>query len=106
MDAMLWGFISLTIIIIAFCCLFYKKYLCCLLCSISSFIPIGLTGYHWFLMLEGSGKNTSLLGFSRYPAALIILLILFLLSVSSTIISFVLNFHSKRKMRGKKEVLL
>ena len=53
-----------------------------------------LSGYNWRLALIDSGKNPAWLGFSRYPFALITLLLLVMVALFS-IITNILQFFKE-----------
>lgn len=75
------GMFAAIVLIMSICCLYYKK---SFLGFVGSIVTIALTcctGYSWKIMLINSGKDTTLLGFNRYPAALIILAILLLTAI-------------------------
>ena len=48
-----------------------------------------LTGYYWKEMLVDSGKDATLLGFNRYPAVLIVFVILLLTAFIMMVVSII-----------------
>lgn len=89
METMSTGMFAVVVLIVSGCCLYYKKLF---LGFISSIVAVALTywtGYSWKLMLIGSGKDATLLGFNRYPAALIILAILLIAAFVFMIVSII-----------------
>lgn len=95
METMAFGMLSVVVFVAAVCCLCCKKTLWGLIASIASIALTCWTGYCWKLMLISSGKDASLFGFHRYPAALIILCILLFLAIFSTVFS-VISMARKR----------
>ena len=89
METMALGFFALAFVIISICCIYYKKSISGIVCSAAAMILTCLTGHSWKEMLIGSGKDTTLLGFNRYPAALIILAILLLTAFILMIVSII-----------------
>ena len=75
---MAFGLFALTVLVIAVCCLHFRKYAWGVACSVTGLVLTCLTGFFWIKMLVESGKDSTLLGFHRYPAALVILGMLFL----------------------------
>lgn len=73
MNTIVPGLLAVTVLLVSVCLLRAGKPLGGLACSVSAFPLIYCTGYGWRAMLINSGKGTALLGFSRYPAAPIIL---------------------------------
>jgi len=89
MNSIAFGVLTAAMLIISGCCLYCKKPILGFLSSIAAMVLTCLTGYSWKLMLTDSGKDTALLGFSRYPAAPVILCILFLLAAAGMILSII-----------------
>ena len=89
METMALGFFALVFLIISICCMYYKKPIGGIVCSVATMALTYLTGHSWKEMLIGSGKNTTLLGFNRYPAALIILAMLFSAAFILMIVSII-----------------
>jgi|GEM_PF-738853 len=81
------GMFSGTVLILSVCFLCLKKPFWSLVCNMAIVVLVCWTGYGWKLMLISSGKDTTLLGFYRYPAALIILAILLLSALILMIVS-------------------
>ena len=71
METMALGMFAVSVLILSGVCVYYKKPVIGFVSSIAAMALTCLTGYSWKLMLIDSGKDTTLLGFSRYPAALI-----------------------------------
>ena len=87
METMMFGLFSVTLVISAIGCLGCRKPVSGFICSIAAMVCVCLTGYFWREMLINSGKNPALLGFERYPAALVILVVLFLGALTTLAIS-------------------
>ena len=90
METMAIGMFTVVVLIVSGCCLYYKKPFISFVSSIAAVALTCWTGYSWKLLLIESGKDTTLLGFNRYPAALIILCMLLFLAVVGMIISVIL----------------
>ena len=78
METLALGLFTLTLLLFSICCLYHKKPLWGMVCSVAAVVLTFLTGLSWKEMLIASGKDTTLLGFQRYPAAPGILAILLL----------------------------
>ena len=78
METLALGLFTLTLLLISICCLYHKKPLWGMVCSAVAVVFTFLTGLSWKEMLVASGKDTTLLGLQRYPAAPGILAILLL----------------------------
>ena len=89
METMILGMFAVITLIISICFLCYKKPIWSLIGNIVTLALICWTGYHWKLMLIGSGKDVTDLGLERYPAALILLSILFLTAIILLIVSII-----------------
>lgn len=89
METMALGSFAFMTLVISVCCLHYKKSIWGLVSSVTAIILTYLTGRSWRLMLTSSGKDTTLLGFNRYPAALMILSVLLLGAFALMIVSVV-----------------
>ena len=89
METMAIGMFAVMGLIVSGCCLYYKKLFWGFLSGIVTVALTCWTGYSWKLMLVGSGKDATLLGFYRYPAALIILAILLIAAFVFMIVSIV-----------------
>lgn len=89
METILFGTLALTLAIISVCCLYYKKAIFSLICSIGSIPVTYFVGYCWREMLIASGKNTALLGFNRYPLVVIILAVLLIVAFVVSIVSII-----------------
>lgn len=99
METMALGMLAVVVLIMSGCCLYYKKPF---LGFASSIVTMALTcwaGYSWKLMLISSGKDTTLLGFNRYPAALIILAILSFIAFILPIVA-VIGIARQSKSKG------
>ena len=96
METMALGMFAVSVLILSGICMYYKKPFIGFVSSIAAMALTCLTGYSWKLMLIGSGKDTTLLGFSRYPAVLILLCVLLLLVAVSMTVSVIL-ITRKRK---------
>ena len=81
------GLFAVIILIVSACCLYYKKPFWSFSGNIIAMALTCWTGYRWKLMLISGGKDTTLLGFNHYPAALIILAILWLTAFILLIVS-------------------
>ncbi len=99
METMAIGLFAVVALIISACCLYYKKPFLSFVSNIISMALTCWTGYSWKLMLINSGKDTALLGFNRYPAALIILVILLLTAFILLIVS-IIWIAKQNKSRG------
>jgi len=97
MEAMALGFLALTFLIISICCLYYKKPILGIVCSGAVMILTYLTGHSWKELLMESGKDTALLGFVRYPAAPVILAVLFIAAFILMILSVVVIARRNKK---------
>ena len=75
METIALGLFTLTLLLISICCLYHKKPLWGMVCSVAAVVLTVLTGLSWKEMLIASGKDT---GLQRYPAAPGILAILLL----------------------------
>lgn len=89
METMALGMFAVVVLIMSGCCLYYKKPFLGFASSIVTMALTCWTGYSWKLMLINSGKDTALLGFNRYPAAVIILAILLLTAFILLIVSII-----------------
>ena len=76
METMAVGMLAGIALIFSACCVYAKRFLYGLIGSVIAAVLTVQTGYSWKSMLLDSGKDTALLGFDRYPAALIILAVL------------------------------
>ena len=99
METMALGMFAVSVLILSGVCVYYKKPVIGFVSSIAAMALTCLTGYSWKLMLIDSGKDTTLLGFSRYPAALIILCILLLLAAVSMTFSVILILRKRRNIK-------
>ena len=72
------GMLAATFLVVSGFCLYCKKPLWSLLGNIAAMFLTCGTGFMWRRMLTDSGKDPAWLGFQRYPAALILLAVLFL----------------------------
>ena len=99
METMALGMFAVSVLILSGICMYYKKPFIGFVSSIAAMALTCLTGYSWKLMLIDSGKDTTLLGFSRYPAALIILCILLLLAAVSMTFSVILILRKRRNIK-------
>lgn len=97
METMALGMLSIISLVVSGCCLYCKKPGWGLLSSMTATALIYGTGYCWRAMLMASGKDTTLLGFSRYPAAPVLLCILALGAVIGMIVSIVLMIRNGKK---------
>ena len=93
MDTMVFGLLTVSALAAAGVCLYHKRPLPGLLFSLGAVGILWLTGRSWFFMLLSSGKDTALLGFQRYPAAPVILLVLTAGAISGVILSIVKLIH-------------
>lgn len=103
MEAMALGFIAAVILVLS-ACYSRKKPVFGLLGGIAA-IPLTLqAAYFWTEMLIMSGKDTTLLGFKRYPTAFIIFCALLFLSAFVIILSIitVIKQKSNDKLFGEK----
>ena len=89
METMAIGMFAIMVLIVSGCCLYYKKPFGSFVSNIVAMVLTCCTGYSWKLMLMNSGKDTTLLGFNRYPAALTILSILLLAAFILLIVSII-----------------
>ena len=78
MKTMTFGLLVCAGLSVALWCLLRKRPVGALVGGGIAMILTCLTGCSWREMLIDSGKETALLGFQRYPAVLVILVILFL----------------------------
>ena len=99
METMAFGMFAVVILILSGVCVYYKKPFIGFVSSIAAMALTCLTGYSWKLMLIDSGKDTTLLGFSRYPAVLILLCILLLLAAVSMTLSVILILRKRRNIK-------
>ena len=90
MEAMASGLFALTFVILSWCCLSIKRNIWAIICGITALPLIYIAGHYWREMLAVSGKDTALLGFYRYPAAPIILILLLIFALLSMIIGIFL----------------
>ena len=98
METMATGMLAGIVLILAACCVYAKRLLCGLIGSGIAALLTVQTGYYWKSMLLNSGKDTTLLGFGRYPAALILLAVLLLAAVLIAAISIIgiVRRHSRK----------
>jgi hypothetical protein len=96
MKTMAFGMLAFLLLLCSVCCLHYRRPRLGLVCSAVTVMLTGLTGYSWREMLLGSGKDTALLGFHRYPAAVILLAGLLLAAVAVTAVSILRSVGRKR----------
>ena len=89
METMALGMFAVIVLIMSGGCLYHKKPFLGFASSIVAMALTCWTGYSWKLMLINSGKNTTLLGFNRYPIAVIILAILLLTAFILLIVSII-----------------
>ena len=89
METMAVGMLAGIVLILAACCVYAKRLLCGLIGSVMTAALTIQTGYCWKSMLLNSGKDTTLLGFARYPAALVLLALLLLAAVLIAAISII-----------------
>ncbi|MBQ6874970.1 MAG: hypothetical protein IJN46_01905 [Lachnospiraceae bacterium] len=89
METMVLGLLALTFLLISICCLCHKKPVWGMICSVAAMVLTCLTGYSWKELLIGSGKDTTLLGLHRYPAAPMILAILLLAALLLMIVGII-----------------
>ena len=101
METMALGMFAVSVLILSGICMYYKKPFIGFVSSIAAMALTCLTGYSWKLMLIDSGKDTTLLGFSRYPAALIILAALMLTAFIMMIVSGILILQRSKNKSGK-----
>lgn len=101
METMAFGMFAVVILILSGVCVYYKKPVIGFVSSIAAMALTYLTGYSWKLMLTDSGKDTTLLGFSRYPAALIILAALMLTAFIMMIVNGILILKRSKSKSGK-----
>ena len=101
METMAFGMFAVVILILSGVCVYYKKPVIGFVSSIVAMALTCLTGYSWKLMLTDSGKDTTLLGFSRYPAALIILAALMLTAFIMMIVNGILILKRSKSKSGK-----
>jgi len=99
METMALGTFAVVVLIMSGCCLYYRKPFWSFVSNITAMALTCWTGYSWKLMLMNSGKDTALLGFNRYPAALIILSILLITAFVLLIVS-IIWMARKNKSRG------
>jgi len=91
--------LAVVILIVSACFLYCKKLIWSFVSSIIAMALTCVTGYNWKLMLISSGKNTTLLGFKHYPAALIILALLLLAALILLILS-IFRIAMQNKTKG------
>ena len=98
METMAVGMLAGIVLILAACCVYAKRLLCGLIGSVIAALLTVQTGYCWKSMLLNSGKDTTLLGFDRYPAALILLAVLLLAAALVAAVSIVgiVGRHSRK----------
>ena len=101
METKAFGMFAVVILILSGVCVYYKKPVIGFVSSIAAMALTYLTGYSWKLMLIDSGKDTTLLGFSRYPAALIILAALILTAFIMMIVNGILILKRSKSKSGK-----
>ncbi len=89
METMAVGMLAGIALILAAYCVYAKRPLCGLVGSVMTAVLTIQTGYCWKSMLLNSGKDTTLLGFDRYPAALILLAVLLLAAALIAAVSVV-----------------
>ena len=89
METMAVGMLAGIALILSACCVYAKRPLCGLIGSVMTAALTIQTGYCWKSMLLNSGKDTTLLGFARYPAALVLLALLLLAAVLIAAISII-----------------
>ena len=87
METVAVGMLAGIVLILSVCCVYAKRLLCGLIGSGIAALLTVQTGYCWKSMLLNSGKDTTLLGFARYPAALILIAVLLLAAVLIAAIS-------------------
>ena len=99
METMAIGMFAVMVLVVSGCCLYYKKPFWSFVSNIVAMALTCWTGYSWKLMLINSGKDTTLLGFNRYPVALTILSILLLVAFILLIVS-IIGIVRRNKSRG------
>ena len=96
METLAIGMFAVVVLIVSACFLYCKKPFWSFLSSIVTLALTCWTGYSWNSLLMSSGKDTTLLGFHRYPAALILLAILLLAAFVLMIVSIVGMVRQRR----------
>jgi len=76
MAAMAAYILALILLTISVYCLYCKKAIPGIVCSTAAAVFTYFCGYFWKELLKVSGKDTALLGFNRYPAAVILIAVL------------------------------
>ena len=89
METMVLCMLAFLALVAAGSCLYCNRPLAGLAACFGAMVFLWLTGRSWLFMLIDSGKDTAFLGFHRYPAAPVILLVLAVLSVCGMILSIV-----------------
>ena len=89
METMAFGAFALTVLTVSALLIYNKKYLCGICGSIAAIILTSFSGLSWRKMLIDSGKDTALLGFRSYPAALVILMLLLVCAMIVLLVSLV-----------------
>ena len=89
METMAVGMLAGIALILSACCVYAKRPLGGLIGSVTTVVLTVQTGYGWKSMLLNSGKDTTLLGFDRYPVALILLAVLLLAAALIAVVSVV-----------------
>ena len=97
METMALGMLALIFLIVAVCCLIYRKPLLGFASSIVTIMLTYLTGCSWKELLMNGGKDTALLGFQRYPAAPILLAILLIAAFVVLMVSIAWAARKNRK---------
>ena len=97
METIALGMLALIFLIVAVCCLIYRKPLLGFASSIVTIMLTYLTGCSWKELLMDGGKDTALLGFRRYPAAPILLAILLIAAFVVLMVSIAWAARKNRK---------
>ena len=97
METMVLCMLAFLALVAAGSCLYCNRPLAGLAACFGAMVFLGLTGRSWFFMLVSSGKETALLGFHRYPAVSVALLVLALLAVSGILFSITMLVRRKYK---------
>jgi len=94
--AILYGFLSLTIAVIAVSTL-RKLPFVSVLSGLTTNVFLVLSAHNWRLALIDSGKNTAWLGFERYPLVLILYIVLVLTGAVCVVIGLIRLFRKHGK---------
>ena len=89
METMVFGILAVAVLTVSVFCICGRKPVLALVSGTLSAVLTVWTGVCWRAMLTASGKDAAWLGFQRYPAAVILLALLLVASVTVMTVSVI-----------------